>query len=175
MEEVERIHDQGFQPERAIAGELEGLNDRPAFHPVIDMVNTEGDLSRFISDLTGVAAAVYLANGSNLVAFVHAVTAPSALRILAPYVDDSSSRLIARYAWQACAAVYAWYSEAQPGPVDGFTAPSGSRDDLIDRALQAGGAHSLKFTEACLREYDVKADPVYLVAAWDACERVGNV
>jgi len=46
---------------------------------------------------------------------------------------------------------------------------------LIDRAVVAGGAHTIKFTEACLREYALHPKPVYLVAARDAAERVGGV
>ncbi len=44
-----------------------------------------------------------------------------------------------------------------------------------DRAVIAGGAHSIKFTEACLREYAINPNPVYLVAACDVTERVGPV
>ena len=47
--------------------------------------------------------------------------------------------------------------------------------ELIDRAVAAGGAHSIKFTEACLREYSLNPNPVYLLAAQDAAERVGPV
>ena len=130
------------------------------------------------SNLTETFAGVYLANSRNLVAFVHAVTAPSALRMLAPYLSDSHARLAARYAWQVCAAVYAWYSEGPPRaeqikPV--LEPPEENRDDLIDRAVAAGGAHSIKFTEACLREHALNPKPVYLAAARDVSERVGAV
>ena len=47
--------------------------------------------------------------------------------------------------------------------------------ELTDRAVAAGGAHSIKFTEACLREYSLNPNPVYLLAAQDAAERVGPV
>jgi len=57
----------------------------------------------------------------------------------------------------------------------GLEAPSEDREDLIDRAVAAGGAHSIKFTEACLREYAINPNPVYLVAARDAPERVGPI
>jgi hypothetical protein len=45
----------------------------------------------------------------------------------------------------------------------------------MDRAVAAGGAHTIKFTEACLREYALNPAPVYLLAAYDAAERVGPV
>ena len=47
------------------------------------------------------------------------------------------------------------------------------REELIDRAVAATGAYSIEFTEACLREYAVNPNPIYLLAAKDAAERVG--
>ena len=175
---VKRIHGPEFQPQGNIAQELGSLDEHPSFDGVVDLVGTSGDLSHYISNLTETFAGVYLANSRNLVAFVHAVTAPSALRMLAPYLSDGHTRLAARYAWQACAAVYAWYSEAPPRaeqiePV--LEPPEENRDELIDRAVAAGGAHSIKFTEACLREYALNPKPVYLAAARDVSERVGQV
>ena len=48
-----------------------------------------------------------------------------------------------------------------------------SQDTLIDRAIAAEGAHTIKFTEACLREYALNPKPVYLLAACDVAARVG--
>jgi hypothetical protein len=53
--------------------------------------------------------------------------------------------------------------------------PVEDTDALIDRAVASGGAHTIKFTEACLREYALNPKPVYFVAARDAAERVGRV
>jgi hypothetical protein len=117
---------------------------------------------------------IYLVNQRNLVAFVHTVTAPSALRLLMPYLAEADARLAARYAWQACAAIYAWYSTAPPPATGGYTPPSEDPDTMIDRAVAAGGAHTIKFTEACLREYALHPQAVYLVAARDVVERVGE-
>ena len=175
LESVQPIHGPGFQPQGNIGQELRGLDEHPSFDGVVDLVGTSGDLSQYISNLTETFAGVYLANSRNLVAFVHAVTAPSALRMLAPYLSDSHARFVTRYAWQACAAVYAWYSEGSPPAEPILEPPEESRDDLIDRAVAAGGAHSIKFTEVCLREYALNPNPVYLVAARYVSERVGQV
>ncbi len=56
-----------------------------------------------------------------------------------------------------------------------FTQTTASRKAVIDRALAAGGAHSIKFTEACLREYALNPTPIYLMAAYDVAERVGEL
>ncbi len=175
LDRVERLHDDAFDGSGAISEQIKGLEEHPDFAPVIDLVDATGELSRFISDLTATFAGVYLANSRDLVAFVHTVTAPSALRLLAPYLDEDDARQAARYAWQACAAVYAWFSLRPSYAIESVEAPSGDLDDLIDRAVTAGGAHSIKFTEACIREYAINPNPVYLVAARDVAERVGPI
>jgi hypothetical protein len=171
---VQRVHGAGFVARGLIGQQLQGLDDHPWFADVIDLVNTEGALSAFLSRLTELCAGIYLVNQHNLVAFIHTVTAPSALRFLVPYLAEADARLAARYAWQACAALYAWYSAEPPPATAGCTPPSEDPATLIDRAVAAGGAHTIKFTEACLREYALQPKAVYLVAARDVVERVGG-
>ena len=88
---------------------------------------------------------------------------------------EADARLAAKYAWQACAAIYSWYSVAAPLDTSDLAVPTEDHEELKDRAVAAGGAHSIKFTEACLREYALNPKPVYLVAARDVAERVGPV
>jgi Questin oxidase-like len=172
---VGRVHGPDFDPRGAIVQQLKGLDEHPEFATAIDLVDTATDISRYISELTETFAGIYLANSKGLIAFVHAVTAPSALRLLAPYLTDTDARQAARYAWQACAAIYAWYSTPSPPSTSGLTPPTEAHETLIDRAVAAGGAHTIKFTEACLREYALNPQSVYLVAARDAANRVGAV
>ena len=149
------------------------MEDQPEFAAAIDLVDTSGDISRFISGVTETFAGIYLASPKNLIAYVHTVTAPSALRM--PYLDEADGRRATRYAWQACAAVYAWYSTIPVQDTSGMEAPAEDQEDIIDRAVAAGGAHTIKFTEACLREYALNPNPLNLMAARDATERVGPV
>lgn len=175
VEHVGRVHGPDFEARGSISQQLRGLDQHPAFAQAIDLVDTGGELSQFISELTETCAGLYLANQKGLIAFVHTVTAPSALRMLAPYLSETDARLAARYAWQACAAIYAWYSAGPPSSTSDLAPPPEDTDDLIGRAIAVGGAHTIKFTEACLREYALNPKPVYLVAARDAAERVGQV
>jgi len=175
VEQVERLHGPDFDGSGPIFQGVKLLEEHPEFAGTIDLVETSGGLSEFISDLTETFAGIYLANPKNLIAFVHTVTAPSALRMLAPYLKDADARLTARYAWQACAAVYSWYSTAPPPNTSELAVPKEDQEELKDRAIAAGGAHSIKFTEACLREYSFNPKPVYLVAARDVSERVGPI
>ena len=173
--QVERLHGPEFDGSGPITEQIKGMEEHPEFAPVIDLADPSGDVSLFLSGITETFAGIYLSSTKNLIAFVHTVTAPSALRMLAPYLAEDDARMAARYAWQACAAVYAWYSTVPAQDNVELEAPSEGRDELIDRAVAAGGAHSIKFTEACLREYELNPNPVYLVAARDAAQRVGPV
>ena len=172
---MERLHGPDFDGRGSIAEQIRGMEEHPEFSRAIDLADTGGDLSGFISNLTETFAGIYLASSKDLIAFVHTVTAPSALRMLIPYLEEDDARGAALYAWQACAAIYSWYSDVPAQDYPGMEPPKENREELIDRAVAAGGAHSIKFTEACLREYDLNPSPVYLMAARDAAERVGPV
>ena len=175
LDHVERLHDLSFDGRGLISEQIKGMEDHPEFASAIDLADASGDLSRFISNITETFAGIYLASPKNLVAFVHSVTAPSALRMLTPYLHEDDARQSARYAWQACASIYSWYSTVPAQDYSGLETPPEDREELIDRAVAAGGAHTIKFTEACIREYALNPNPVYLVAARDAVERVGPV
>jgi len=148
--------------------------DAEQFGPVIHYVATDGDAGAFVSDVTRTFVRQYLANAQHAaIAFIHSVTAPSALRMLAPHLSDATLRAAMRYAWQACASLYAAY-----GRVDARDVPPveehGSFDaaDLIERAVAARDEHAIKFTEACLGEYRVKRDPAFIAAATDVTARL---
>jgi hypothetical protein len=148
--------------------------DEQSFAPVINYVSAEGDPGGFVSDLTRTFVRQYLANaGHASIAFVHTVTAPSALRILAPHLSDATRDAALRYAWQACASLYAAYSKVAPAD-----APAArelvefDEEDLVDRAVAARDEHAIKFTEACLREYRLTRDPAFVVAAQDVVVRL---
>ena len=145
--------------------------DSATFAPVIAYLDTSVAVDAFVSDATRTFVRQYLANAqASAIAFVHTVTAPSALRILAPHLAPSTTRSAMRYAWQACAAIYAAYGGGD-SPVIEDASPL-DRPDLIDRAVAARDEHAIKFTEACLREYACTPDPAFLLAADDAVRRL---
>jgi hypothetical protein len=156
------------------ADRMKRLDNFPSFASVNSLVDTSGDASRFISDLTEVFAKVYLANAHDfgtIILFVHAVTGPSAIRLLMPYLKPEATKSILRYGWQASAAFYATFGRTAPaaGP---FEQNKQNRDDLIDRAIATVDEHAIKFTEACLREYALNANPLYLLAARHATDNL---
>jgi hypothetical protein len=157
-----------------ISDALRRLDDFPAFAGAINLVDTAGDASRILSDLTETFATVYLANAhtGQVIAFIHAVTGPSAIRLLAPHLTPEATQTALRYGWQAGAALYAAMGETLEASV--VEAPDESSDDLIDRAVATGDEHAIKFTEACLREHALNPKPVYLAAARHASGVLGG-
>jgi hypothetical protein len=155
-----------------ISDSLAALEGHPSFAAAIDAVDVSGDAGRFLSDLTATFARVYLAQvpgSGRLITFVHAVTGPSAVRLLLPHLGADAQRALLRYAWQAAAGMYV--AMGQPGlPVaaDGAVSSEG----LVEGAVATGDEHAFKFTEACLREHALDPRPEYLAAARDAVARL---
>jgi hypothetical protein len=143
------------------------LDDFPAFAGTISLVDASGHVSAFISDLTETFARAYLANARDIistVAFVHTVTAPAALRTIAGFLDTGGITTALPFAWQASAAIYAVYG-VNPPQAQSAPAPDETAEDLIQRAIENGDEHVIKFTEACLREHALNPRPSYLAAA----------
>jgi hypothetical protein len=153
-----------------ITAGLQGLHDFPQFAEAIDLVDTSGDVSTVLSELTEAFARVYLSNNALVIHFIHAVTGPSSVRLLEPHVGQATSRVALRYAWQAAAALYAAFATA-PAP-ESVESSSAGWDDVIDEAVSGGDEHAIKFAEACLREYKLNPSPAYLAAAKDAAGRL---
>ncbi|MCM3875218.1 MAG: questin oxidase family protein, partial [Thermoanaerobaculia bacterium] len=122
------------------------------FVSAADLVDTTGDASAFLSDLTETFAGVFLASvpPGSLITFIHGVTGPSAVRLLLPHLDPAARAAALRYAWQGAAAMYSGFSGKAPSVPRG-EAPA--RADLVDRAIATGDEHAIKLTEACLREH----------------------
>lgn len=142
------------------------------FEQAINLAAPGDDVSAFISDLTANMARLYLQNsGPGSIAYVHTVTAPSALRMLAPHLSAETTKLAARYAWQAAAAVHA--RSHFPHEVE-MPAMLPTSEDLIDRAVFSRDEHAIKFTEACLREYALNPEPAFFAGPLDISNRYGR-
>ena len=154
-----------------ISQALAQLDTFTPFANILDLVDTSGgDGGAFLSDLTATFARVYLANAKSVlstIVFVHSVTGPSSLRPMLPYLSASDAAVALGYAWQAAAALFTVYGLAA-APEDTFASPSYDREDLVARAIEGGDEHAIKFTEVCLREYELNPRPEYLVAAHHA-------
>ena len=149
---------------------LAQLDSFAPFKDILDAVDTSSSVSAFVSDLTATFARVFLANARDVyttIAFVHAVTGPSALRPMLPHLDEQTAHVALGYAWQAAAAMYATFgSSADLRRVD--DAKIRDVDELFDRAIASGDEHAIKFTEVSIREYALNPDPAFLAAAQHA-------
>ncbi len=166
------LPDERRQLDGSIVAALYGLDGFEPFRPVIDWIDpSHGDPGACLSALTAACAGAYLANvtPANLIAQIHFVTGPSAVRLLLPTVSDATARALLTYAWQAGAGLFATYGVRRDDVALPTRLPS--HDELIDRALASGDEHAIKFVEACLREDALAPDPVYRAAAADAVSR----
>ena len=156
-----------------ITDRLAGLGGLRSFADVADLVDVGAD--GFLSDLTATFAGVYLAQArsGSLIALIHAVTGPSAVRLLLPHLSQGSSRPLLRYAWQVAAGIYAAHA-GPPGPLPPAEPRETSWDALVDRAVATADEHAIKFTEACLREHAISPKPAFLTAARKACEALSS-
>jgi hypothetical protein len=155
------------------------VGDRAFFGPVAGMVDTNGDPAVFLTDLTETFAGVFLRHASdgNAIALIHAITGPSAVRLLLPHLDTAAARALLRPVWQGAAAIYAAYcgEETTGGDSNSETIQAETPvDRLVDRAVSTHDEHSIKLTEACLREHTAAARPDFLSVARDGVRRLGR-
>ena len=154
-------------PQGNIVSGLRTLSGDGAFLPVAGWVDV-GDPLRTLGEITVAAAELYLRHPGQRIPFTHALTGPSALRLLAPYLDEATVRDATRRAWQAAAGLWAVYGD--PSAPAGVQGTPREPAELVARAVENGGAHSIKLTEACLREAEILRAPILLAAARDAGE-----
>jgi hypothetical protein len=153
---------------------LASLDDFAPFAEVVAMVDASRDVGAFIADLTETFAHVYMKNAigiGGIIAFIHCVTGPRAVRHLAPHVKPVTAAIAARYAWQAAAGLYAAFAAHDPSGEDS-EAPEVELDDLIDRAVANADEHAIKFAEACIGEHALNPKAVYLEAVAHAVKNL---
>lgn len=163
---------QGF-----LSDAVRALEDEQGFIAAIATADlfgrTPGDL---IGEICATAAGLYLESPGARIAYLHAVTGPAALRLMAPHLDESAQREGVGYALQAAAALHATY--CQPRKTDSMTpgaeAEEVSWDELRYRAACSLEEHVIKLTEACWREDRLRSDPRLGMAAADAVAHLGT-
>jgi len=148
---------ESFAPFRRVAGLIDVTRRAP---------------SDVLSDLTETFAGAYLSNASplNLIALIHMLTGPSAVRLFLPHVKTDTARSLVAHAWQAGCALFAVFATTVDAPRLA-AAPPGA-EELVERALATEDEHAIKFAEACLREEAARPTPVFRAAAADVIQRL---
>ncbi|MDE0885923.1 MAG: hypothetical protein OSB70_10355 [Myxococcota bacterium] len=130
-----------------------------------------GQLAEVCAEITG----LYLANPRARMAYIHALTGTSALRLLAPYLNDDALRAGLGFALQAAAALHATFCDSTEGvePDAERDALSDQWDELRYRAACSLAEHVIKVTETCWRENLARPHPNYGRVAADAVLNLG--
>ena len=163
-----------FDAVRALDGDRE-------FVRAIESVDLSIGFESALAELCRAGVELYLENPAARIAYVHVLTAPSALRLLAPHLDEAARLRALGYAFQAAAALHAVSatparSSASVGGPEDWELRTLARDpDAIRyRAACSLQEHAIKFAEACLREHAVAPDEIWLRAAADAALHLEN-
>ncbi len=150
-----------------------GLPDEPRFGTAVAALRPPADAAAGLLDLAAEFTRVFLAYGGDRpIALLHAVTAPTAARSVLPLLPAAAARPTYDALWQTGARLYTMYTGAvTPRPLPASPPPAPA--DLTDRAVGCGDEHAIKLTEACLRLYAERPDPLFLHAAARASEVLG--
>ena len=154
-----------------ISEEVEAVKKMATFSQIINSMKQDEQPDKVLSDLTEGFASMFVCNAEaskNVIAVVHSLTGPYALRHMLPYLEESVARKALRYAWQASAALYVRYGISF-SVVQTLDASIDSQTMLVENAIATGDEHAVKFVEACLTEHGLNANPVYLSAAAICC------
>jgi hypothetical protein len=146
-----------------------GLNDLPGFTSAVESLAAATDAEKAISRHTAAFARVLIPHPEvPPIPLVHTITAPTAMQNLLPYIPRDLGSRFYGYLWQVSAAVAAIFAapakpSAETDP--GISEPTLQPDELVHRAIEHGDEHTIKITEACLREDGIWPDPAYPAAA----------
>ncbi len=159
--------------EGSIVDRLRALSSLPGFAEAVSALAPDEDLDAFANDLSRESARLYLANAprARVIDFIHAVDGVYAVRELLPWLSPDAAREALFHGWQTVAALHASAGGGQvPDPLPEVD-PS-AMPDLVGRAVEIGGAHAIKFAQACVAEHENRPDPVYCAALEDAVVRM---
>jgi len=144
---------------------------RREFSEAVDGAAEPQSIEDALSSLTEAGARLYLVNASHQpLVLLHTVTVSAALRLLLPHLPSELNKTALAYVWQNVAATAATYADIRPPKRDDWL----PQDELeiIEHSVATDDPHAIKFTEACIREYRLNPQPIYLAAAADWRQRL---
>ncbi|MER5458918.1 questin oxidase family protein [Micromonospora sp. NPDC002389] len=177
LDAVPRVPDQRF----GIRARLAQLADLPGWPAAASAVpsdpDTGGGATTVPVRLAAVVHAAVARHGTHgyaaPVMLVHAATAPNAVLRTLPALPGALWADSLAAAWAATAAVTAAYAPTagRPAPI---AAPDLDPAAVVDRAVEAGGPHAVKFADTALDAYAATGDPALLAASIQATEQTGR-
>ncbi|TGL49658.1 DUF4243 domain-containing protein [Leptospira wolffii] len=148
-----------------IVSSLEGLKDVDSFAPVIGYWDAYGEEEKSVSELTEAFSRVLKNNVEDTlsaIVFVHSVTSISALRSILPFLTPFERKSVLRYSWQTSVALYSAFGKNIEQDI--YEPIAESREEAIEKAIQHGDEHAIKFTEVCLKENELAPSSSYFAA-----------
>jgi hypothetical protein len=141
------------------------------FSAAVDQAAEPKSVEHALSALTEAGARLYLANATrHPLVLLHTVTIPAALRLLLAHLPVALHKTALAYVWQNVAAATAAYGDEGPSERDDWSPQEESV--IVERSIETDDPHALKFAEACIREFRLNPQPVYLAAAEDWANRL---
>ncbi|MFC1547387.1 hypothetical protein ACFL5M_02550 [Candidatus Neomarinimicrobiota bacterium] len=154
---------------------LRGLERFSPFAGVINLIKMPEASLAIISQVTTAMSRVFLANCHDprkVAPFILAVVLPSALRSFTSLLEPAQANALLRYGWQFAGAMYAIYGRTNP--VEEWPPAENAQEELIDGAVASRNEYAVIFADACLREYAVQPDTIYLAAAREAISQLSG-
>jgi len=152
------------------------LDRFPAFSAAVDRFDRPrtGELDSFLSGLSRFAASAYLAHPESRIAYVHALTIPSAWRLLMPFLRQEDACLGASYVFQAMSAMHSMFYERSEieEPEEEVRRVAEDWDEIRYHAACSLQEHAIKMVEVCWREDLISEAPVLRFAAADAALKI---
>ncbi len=175
IEKIKTVSVEERPPLNGFVTALEKLNDVPEFANVIHLIDIDVASDFLLDDMINTFASAGLHCDSDfmsVLAFVHMVTGPAALQMIAPHISQDTLTQTLPYAWQAAAGLYTMFGKNTS--FDGSANQKYEGEELIDRAISTDDEHAIKFTEVCLRETRKEDDATFLAVASRAVNCLGK-
>jgi hypothetical protein len=138
-------------------GQLTEESGWPASVARLRPATTPGEADARLADLVTAATLRYLSHGHGQpVLLVHTATAPNAVRHTLPALPPALWAPSLNAAWAASAAIFAAYAPpegAAPTPQPALPDGPGAAADVLDRAVDHGDEHVIKFTDTAAEVY----------------------
>jgi hypothetical protein len=150
-------------------GRLSALSGWPEAQAALQPAADPDDVPRLLDELIHASTVRYLhhAHGSPIL-LVHTATAPNAIRNTLPALPRELWAPSLTAIWSATAAIVAAYEPNDPAPRSELPALPRVDDvvaELIDRAVDSGDEHVIKFTDTAVDVFEATGDPDVLAAA----------
>jgi len=156
LDAVPRVPDQRFGI-RARLAQLADLPDWPAAAGAVPG-DSGADAAARLAAIVDAAVLQHSTHGhGSPVMLVHAATAPNAVLRTLPALPDTQWEPSIAAAWAATAAVTAGYAPSRGLPAQHGNGAA-SVHDLMDRAVDTGDAHAIKFADTALDTYERQRD-----------------